>query len=294
MEATQRLRALLSGPGIIRSLGAHDVFTARLIEAAGLETVFIGGFGTSASLLGLPDVGFLTLTEMADAVRRMAQRVSIPVVADGDTGHGDLHNVVRTVREFERAGAAGILLEDQVTPKRCGHFQGKQVIPADEMVLKLRAALRARRDPNFVLVARTDARAVEGIDAAIERVNRYGEAGADVCFIEAPESRDELERIPRAVRRPLLVNMLSGGVTPILSVDELQRLGYKIVVCPIESLLVTGVAIQRLIQALLTRGRVDLTPEEMMTFAKIKQLLGLDDVLGLRDQLAKSTSERHP
>src|SRR5579859_4132647 len=145
---TRRLRELLQKPGIIRSLGAHDVFTARLIESAGLETVFIGGFGTAASLLGLPDVGFLTLTEMADAVRRMARRVAIPVVADGDTGHGDLHNVVRTVREFEAAGAAGILLEDQVAPKRCGHFQGKQVIPADEMVLKLQAAQDARRDPD--------------------------------------------------------------------------------------------------------------------------------------------------
>src|SRR5438128_10549081 len=196
MSSTRQLRNLLSRPGIIRSLGAHDVFTARLIEAAGLETVFIGGFGTSASLLGLPDVGFLTLTEMADAVRRTAQRVAIPVVADGDTGHGDLHNVVRTVREFEKAGAAGILLEDQVTPKRCGHFEGKQVISTGEMILKLRAALAARRDPDFIIVARTDARAVEGIGAAVARVNRYGEAGADVCFIEAPQSRAELDRIP--------------------------------------------------------------------------------------------------
>ncbi|HXG08550.1 MAG TPA: isocitrate lyase/PEP mutase family protein [Gemmataceae bacterium] len=289
MRPTEQLRKLLNSPGIIRSLGAHDVFTARLIEAAGLETVFIGGFGTSASLLGLPDVGFLTLTEMADAVRRMAQRVAIPVVADGDTGHGDLHNVARTVREFERAGAAGVILEDQVTPKRCGHFQGKQVIPAPEMCLKLRAARDARRDPDFVLIARTDARAVEGIDAAIERVNRYAEAGADVCFIEAPESRQELERIPREVRRPLLVNMLTGGVTPILSVAELGQLGYKIVVCPIESLLVTATAMQRLIDTLLTRGRVDLPPSEMMTFAQIKQLLGLDEVLGLRDRLARSS-----
>jgi 2-methylisocitrate lyase-like PEP mutase family enzyme len=285
MTATHRLRQLLKSPGVIRSLGAHDVFTARLIEAAGLETVFIGGFGTSASMLGLPDVGFLTLTEMADAVRRMAQRVSIPVVADGDTGHGDLHNVARTVREFERAGAAGVLLEDQVSPKRCGHFQGKQVIPVEEMVLKLRAALDARRDADFVIIARTDARAVEGIDAAIARVNRYGAAGADVCFIEAPESRAELERIPREVKYPLLVNMLSGGVTPILTVDELGKLGYKIVVCPIESLLIMATALQKLIDALLKRGRVDLPAGEMMTFAEIKKLLGLDEVLGLRSRL---------
>jgi 2-methylisocitrate lyase-like PEP mutase family enzyme len=284
---TQRFRELLRKPGIIRSLGAHDVFIARLVEAAGLETVFIGGFGTSASLLGLPDVGFLTLTEMADAVRRMAQRVNIPLVADGDTGHGDLHNVARTVREFERAGAAGVLLEDQVTPKRCGHFAGKQVIPTDEMVLKLRAALDARRDPDFVIIARTDARAVEGADAAIARANRYGAAGADVCFIEAPESQQELERIPREVRYPLLVNMLSGGVTPILTVDELERLGYKIVVCPIESLLVTGLAVQRLIQALLSRGRVDLPAGEMMTFAQVKEVLGLDAVTGLRERYSR-------
>jgi 2-methylisocitrate lyase-like PEP mutase family enzyme len=285
MTTTQRLRELLHQPGVIRSLGAHDVFTARLIEAAGLETVFLGGFGTSASLLGLPDVGFITLTEMADAVRRMAQRVSIPVVADGDTGHGDLHNVRRTVAEFERAGTAGILIEDQVTPKRCGHFEGKQLISIEDMVLKLRAALAARRDPNFVLIARTDARAVEGIDGAIDRANRYGQAGADVCFIEAPQSRAELERIPREVKFPLLVNMLTGGVTPILPVETLGRLGYKIVVCPIESLLVAGAAIQRLIDALLSRGRCDLPADQMMTFAQVKDVLGLNEVLGLRRTL---------
>src|SRR5205085_8748102 len=287
MRPTQQFRQLLQRPGVIRSLGAHDVFTARLIEAAGLETVFVGGFGTAASLLGLPDVGLLTLTEMADAVRRMAGRVAIPVVADGDTGHGDLHNVVRTVREFEAAGAAGVLLEDQVTPKRCGHFQGKQVIPAAEMVLKLRAALDARRDADFVIIARTDARAVEGIEGAIDRANRYGAAGADVCFIEAPQSRAELDRIPRAVRRPLLVNMLSGGVTPILPVDEQGQLGYKIVVCPIETLLVAGKAVQRLIEALMTRGRCDLPATEMMTFAEVKKVLGLDEVMGMRDRLPR-------
>lgn len=285
MTTTRRLRDLLRQSGVIRSLGAHDVFTARLIELAGLETVFIGGFGTSASLLGLPDVGFITLTEMADAVRRMAQRVSIPVVADGDTGHGDLHNVVRTVREFERAGAAGILLEDQVAPKRCGHFEGKQVIPVEEMVLKLRAALDARRDADFVIIARTDARAVEGIDGAIRRACRYGETGADVCFIEAPQSKQELERIPREVPFPLLVNMLTGGVTPILAAPELGKMGYKIVVCPIESLLVTGTAMKKLIERLMTTGRVDLAPEEMMTFQEVKAVLGLDDVMGLRRRL---------
>src|SRR5439155_204014 len=158
----QRVRQLLQKPGIIRSLGAHDVFTALIVEQAGFETVFVGGFGTSASMLGLPDLNFLTLTEMADAVRRMAARVSVPVIADGDTGHGDLHNVQRTVRMFEAAGASGILLEDQLMPKRCGHFANKQVIPTEEMVLKIKAAVGARQDPNFVIFARTDARQMNG------------------------------------------------------------------------------------------------------------------------------------
>jgi 2-methylisocitrate lyase-like PEP mutase family enzyme len=285
VTTTRRLRELLHQSGVIRSLGAHDVFTARLIEAAGLETVFLGGFGTSASLLGLPDVGLITLTEMTDAVRRMAQRVRIPVVADGDTGHGDLHNVVRTVQEFERAGAAGILLEDQVTPKRCGHFEGKQIIPTAELVLKIRAAVAARQDPDFVVIARTDARAVSGLDDAIDRVNRCAAAGADVCFIEAPQSLDELRRIPREVKHPLLVNMLTGGVTPILSVAELEELGYKIVVCPIESLLIAGKAIQRLIDALLTTGRVDRTDLPMLSFAEVKEILGLREVMGVRQRL---------
>jgi 2-methylisocitrate lyase-like PEP mutase family enzyme len=285
---TRRLRELLQQSGVIRSLGAHDVFTARLVERAGLETVFLGGFGTAASLLGLPDVGLLTLTEMADAVRRMAARVAIPVVADGDTGHGDLHNVVRTVREFERAGAAGILLEDQVTPKRCGHFEGKQLIAAEEMVLKLKAALATRQDPDFVLIARTDARAVEGIDSAIRRARLYAEVGADVCFVEAPESLEELHRLPREIPRPLLANMLSGGVTPILSVDELGQLGFKIAVCPIESLLVSALAVQRLIEQLKTYGRVDLGADQMMTFAQLKEVLGLPEILGLRERLRSS------
>ncbi len=287
MKTTAQLRRLLERPGIIRSFGAHDVFTARLIEDAGIETVFIGGFGTSASMLGLPDVGLLTLTEMTEAVRRMAGRLKIPVVADGDTGHGDVHNVARTVREFERAGAAGILLEDQAFPKRCGHFEGKTLIPADEMVTKLEAALDTRDDSDFIIIARTDARAVEGLDAAIARANRYAEAGVDLCFIEAPQSREELERIPREVNAPLLVNMLTGGVTPILAVDELDRLGYKITVCPIASLLATGHALRRLVHALQHEGRIDHLQPDMMTFAEIKALLGLDEILSLRKRLGE-------
>lgn len=287
MEKTphKTLRQLLDEPGIIRSLGAHDVFTALIVEKMGFETVFIGGFGTSASMLGLPDLNFLTMTEMADAVRRMAARVSIPVIADGDTGHGDLNNVRRTVREFESAGAQGILLEDQLMPKRCGHFAQKQVIPAGEMVQKIRAAAEARTSKDFIIFARTDARQMNGLEDAIDRVNRCCEAGADIAFIEAPQSREELELIPKRVSYPLFANMLSGGVTPILSVDELEQLGYKIMVCPVESLAVTAKAMMALCEALLKRGRADDVAQGAMTFDELKKLLGVDQFLALRDRL---------
>ena len=176
----RRLRELLARPGVIPSLGVHDVFTALLVEQAGFETVFLGGFGASASMLGLPDLNFLTATEMADFVRRAASRLTIPIIADGDTGHGDLHNVERTVELFESAGASGMLLEDQVMPKRCGHFTNKQVIPTEEMVQKIKTAVRARRNPDFVIFARTDARQGNGLKDAIDRVNRCCAAGADV------------------------------------------------------------------------------------------------------------------
>src|SRR5262245_25849171 len=272
----KRIRELLANPGIIRSLGAHDVFSALIVEQAGFETVFIGGFGTSASMLGLPDLNFLTMTEMAEAVRRMAARVSIPVIADGDTGHGNLHNVQRTIETFASAGAAGILLEDQVMPKRCGHFANKQVIPTDEMVLKIKAAVRAKSDPNFLIFARTDARQMNGLDDAIDRVNRCCDAGADIAFIEAPESLKELEIIPKRVKHTLFVNMLTGGVTPILSVKELEQLGYKIVVCPIESLMVCGRAMRELCETWKKTGRVDKLATEAMTFSELKGMLGVE------------------
>ncbi len=269
------LRELLRRPGIIRSLAAHDVFTAKICEAAGVELLFLGGFGAAASGFGLPDLGLLGLAEMADAARRMAGAVQVPVIVDGDTGYGTLPNVIRTVREFERAGAAGMLLEDQVFPKRCGHFSGKAVIPAEEMAAKLQAALEVRSNPEFVIIARTDARAVEGLSAAIDRANRYAELGADLCFVEAPQSRDELAQIGREVRAPQLANMLTGGATPILPAEELERLGFKIVVAPIETLAVTGFAVRQLTQTLLEHGRVDSLAERMLSFDDMKQLLGV-------------------
>lgn len=280
----RRIRQLLEGPGVIRSLGAHDVLSAVLIEAAGFESVFIGGFGTSASLYGLPDLNFLGLSEMADAVRRMAHRVSIPVIADGDTGHGDLHNVVRCITEFEGAGAAGIILEDQIFPKRCGHFEGKQVIPAEEMVLKLKAAVYGRADQDFLLIARTDAREPCGLEDAIERINRYCEAGADMAFIEAPLSVAELEIICRRVPYPKFVNMLAFGKTPILSTAELGQMGFKMVVAPIDSVLLAARAMREMAERFARDGHTQGLAGKMLGFDEIKEVLGVKRYLSLREE----------
>lgn len=278
-DSTTRLRHLLARPGIVRSLAPHDVFTAKIMEQAGIELLFLGGFGASASLLGLPDVGFITLPEMADLARRVTGAVRVPVIVDGDTGHGGWQNVVRCVRDFERAGAAGMLLEDQAFPKRCGHFAGKQVIPADEMLIKLRAALEARADADFVIIARTDARAIEGLEAAIDRANRYAEAGADVIFVEAPQSVEELTKVASSIPKPQLANMLVGGATPILSADELGRMGFKICVSPVESLAITGFAVRALAQTMRDEGRVDGLASQMLSFAELKDVLGVSEWL---------------
>lgn len=279
------LRALLKYEPIVRCLGAHDVFSARLIEHAGLESVFIGGFGASASMLGLPDMNFLTMNHMTDIARRIVQSVEIPVIVDADTGHGDLHNVQLTIQQFEQVGAAGVLLEDQVTPKRCGHFEGKQVIPAKDMVLKIHAALDVRKNPDVVLIARTDSRAVHGLDDAIERARMYAEAGADICYVEAPQSLDELRELPQRIDKPLMVNMLTGGQTPTQSVDELRALGFKIVLWPIESVLCTAHIIKKLTRTLLESGRVDGMIPEMESFQGIQNLLGLPDIMTLRSRM---------
>lgn len=279
IRTTQKLRDLLRRPGIIRSLAPHDAFTAKVCAAAGVELLFLGGFGAAASGFGLPDVGLLGLAEMVDAARKMTAAVQVPVIVDADTGYGSLPNVVRTVRELERAGAAGLLLEDQVFPKRCGHFQGKTVVPVGEMTAKLQAALDVRNDPDFVIIARTDARAVEGLSAAMDRANHYAEIGADVCFIEAPQTRDELVRIGKEGRAPQLANMLTGGATPILSAQELEAIGFKIVVAPIETLSATAFAVRRLATSLLETGRVDHLAGQMLSFAELKELLGVMDWL---------------
>jgi 2,3-dimethylmalate lyase len=274
-----RLRELLAQDAIVRTFAPHDVFSALILQDAGIELLFLGGFGVSASVLGVPDVGLTTMSEMADSVRRMCDRLTVPLIADGDTGFGDFHNVVRTMQSYERAGASGILLEDQVAPKRCGHFAGKNVISKTAMCDKLKVALDARTDANFVIVARTDARAIEGIEAAIERANAYADLGADVCFVEAPTSEAELEQVANEIDKPQLANMLPGGVTPILPAKELEEMGFRIVVDPIGTLLASGRIIQQLAKAMLNEGRTDIMQSDMLSFDEIKSLLGLDQIV---------------
>ena len=274
-------------------MGTHDVLTAVLMEKAGFELTFVGGFSTSATLHGLPDLDFLGLAEMRDAVGRVARRVEIPVIADADTGHGDLHNVARTAREFETAGAAGLILEDQVAPKRCGHFEDKSVVSREEYLLRIRAAAGARSDPDFVIVARTDARATHGLDEAIHRVNSACDAGADVAFVEAPLSVEELETIAERVEAPKLINVLAFGKTPLLSATELEELGYKIVVAPIATLLVAAKAVAELCATFLRDGHTRALAERMLTFDEIKEALDLSEHLGVRESLTgKSQSPK--
>ena len=228
----RRLRQLLAGSDILCAPGGYDCVTARLVEAAGFSAMYITGSGVSLSAMGAPDVGALSFGEILDRVRRIADVISIPIIADADTGYGGPLNVIRTVREFERAGISAIQLEDQVWPKKCGHEPGRRLASTATMVMRLKAALDARIDPDLVIVARTDARAVEGFQAALDRAHLYAEAGADVIFVESPQSEEELATVGRSIAVPLLANMVEGGRTPILPLARLQQLGFRVAIYP--------------------------------------------------------------
>ncbi|MEZ5102809.1 MAG: oxaloacetate decarboxylase [Thermoleophilia bacterium] len=229
MTAAAALRGFLTDGRTRLVVSAYDALTARIAVDAGVEVLHLTGFGAAAALTGGPDIGLVTQTEMVDTCRRICDAVETPLLADADTGYGNPLNVHRTVRLFEAAGAAGVHLEDQVTPKRCGHMSGKQVIPQAEMVAKIRAACDARRDDGFVICARTDARSVEGLDAALERAAAYVEAGADMLFVEAPQSEDEIVRIARELTAPQLFNWAYDGLTPHVSRAWLEQLGFALV-----------------------------------------------------------------
>jgi len=231
VTAMAALRALLARDEMLIVPGAYDAITARAVERAGFDAVYMTGAGTAAAL-GYPDYGLATMTEMVENAGRIAAAVSIPVIADADTGYGNELNVARTVREYERRGVAAVHLEDQVFPKRCGHLDEKRVIAAEDFMSKIRAAAASRTDRDFLLIARTDARAVIGLDEAIARANAALEAGADVAFVEAPETLDEVRAVPSRVRGPCLLNYVLGGKTPALDLDEAERAGYRLAIVP--------------------------------------------------------------
>jgi carboxyvinyl-carboxyphosphonate phosphorylmutase len=281
-SAQRTLRQLLAAPEPVLAPGAYDALSARLIEAAGFPAVYMTGFGTAAGRLGRPDVGLLGLTEMVDNARRIVEAVEVPVIADADTGYGNPINVVRTVHEYERAGAAAIHLEDQLAPKKCGHLEGKQLISCEEMVQKVRAAVAARGSSDFLLIARTDARAVEGLAAALDRARHYRDAGADVLFVEAPQSEDEIREVARALADvPLLFNWAEGGKTPPIGYAELRELGFRIIIFPISTLL----AATRAMQAVLGRIRADGTPAGVLAdlprFGEFVEFIGLPEIEAL-------------
>jgi len=263
--------------GVKLSVGVWDALSARLAERAGFELLFLSGFAVAGTQLAEPDFGLLTQTETLQCARRIVEAVRTPLIVDGDTGHGGPLNVQRLVRELVRMGAAGMLLEDQVWPKRCGHMRDKQVIPAEEHVQKLRAAVDARGDARLTIIGRTDARGPLGLDEAIRRGRLYREAGADLIFVEAPTSRDELARIGREVPGPLMANMVEGGVTPILPLAELGALGFEYVVYPLTGLLSAARSLERAFRELVAKGTSKSDDEARMSFAEFTELVGLPD-----------------
>lgn len=276
---------MLASGGPVVAPGAYDALSARLIEEAGFQAVYMTGFGTAASLLGRPDIGLLGGSEMVDNARRIAGSVSVPVIADADTGYGNPINVIRTVREFERSGVAGVHLEDQVMPKRCGHLSGKVLVPVGEMTAKIRAAVAARTDPDFVIVARTDARAVEGLGAALERAGRYLDAGADVLFVEAPETEEEISEVARVFAGvPLLFNWAEGGRTPPVSLARLGELGYRIVIFPIGVLLSAATAARSFLATLRQEGTPSALLPGLPTIAEFVDALGMDEIRELENR----------
>jgi len=270
------LRKLLEASGIVVLPGAYDCVGAKLIEKLGFEVVFTSGFGISGATLGKPDFGLLTATEVLYSVGRMADAVSIPLVADIDTGYGNPLNVYRTVSDLRRLDVAGFILEDQLWPKKCGHFAGKRVIPTEEHVEKIRAAVEARGDSGMVIIGRTDARAPLGLDEAIERGHAYRDAGADVVFVEAPQSVDELRTIADAFPgTPLFANMVEGGKTPLLTAAELEGLGYKIVVFPLSGLFAATSAMAACFEHLKAHGTTDGFDIGAVTFGDFEELIGV-------------------
>lgn len=281
-----RLRARLAhGPPLLLP-GCADALTARIAADAGHEAIYATGAGISNALLGLPDLGLATLTEMTDQVGRICDAVDVPVVVDLDTGHGNALNARRAVRAMETVGAAAIQIEDQVFPKRCGHFDGKAVVSRAEMIAKIAAALDARRDPGTVVIARTDAIAAEGFEAALERANAYADAGADLVFVEAPRTRQQLEDLPRRVGAPLVVNMVEGGLTPLLGADELGSMGYRVVLYANTALRAGMLAVQEALRRLRDERGSAAFLDRLIDWDERQRLVGTNEMRALESRYA--------
>ncbi len=278
MTKTKRLRELISAPDLLVLYPAHDALSARIAERAGAKALTVGGFAASGVLLGEPDSSQLTATELAKFYAGICASVDIPVFVDADTGFGGVTNVIRTVKDFERAGTAGLFLEDQRFPKRCGHTPGKDVIPVDEMVPKLKAALDSRTDENFVIMGRTDALGVLGIEEAITRANLYLEIGCDIVFVEAPETTSQMRRICEEVEGPLLANMVDGGRSPMLTAQQLEELGFAVAVWPVASVLIVSRALESLYRTLRATGSTVSLHSQMVDFEEYMEIVGLPDL----------------
>ena len=276
MNGRTALRQLIARDGYTMVPGAYDTLTARLVEQAGFEAVYLTGGGYSRAS-GYPDLGLLSLTENAMFIARTVEAVGIPVIADADTGYGNALNVIRTVREYEKAGVAAFHLEDQVSPKKCGHYDGKEVISQAEMVGKIKAAVDTRQDADLVIIARSDARAVEGLEAAIDRVNAYLEAGADVGFVEAPKTVEELRVVGQQVRGPALVNVFEGGKTPMLAASELEAMGFRLGIYPSQTHRAAIRAAQRVLRALKEDGHTTRVEPDLATFQEREDAVGTAD-----------------
>ena len=277
MNGPQKIRALFDQQGFVVAPGAHDMLTGKIIGRLGFDAVYMTGYGQSASHLGAPDVGLMTLSEMVMRAGNLVEAAGIPVIADADTGFGNAVNVIRTVREYEKAGVAVLQLEDQVMPKKCGHMVGRQVIPKEEMLGKIKAAVDTRQG-DMMIMARTDARTVLGIEEAIQRGIAYREAGADIIFIESPESTGEMQRINQALDCLTLANMVEGGRTPLLKNDELRSLGYNLVIYPTASVYVTTKAMVELWEGLRRDGTTAGMLERMIPFAQFNEIVGLPEI----------------
>jgi 2-methylisocitrate lyase-like PEP mutase family enzyme len=280
------LPELLATGEMVLAPGCYDALGARLIEEAGFDAAYMTGFGTAAARLGRPDVGLLDMSEMVDNAHRIAAAISVPLIADADTGYGNAINVIRTVHEYEAAGVAAIHIEDQLMPKKCGHMEDKQLIDAREMVAKVSAAVAARHSNEFLIIARTDARAVEGLDAALERARRYREAGADILFIEAPHTIEELETIATAFAGevPLLFNYAEGGKSPPVGHDVLRDLGYRIVICPISTLLVATASMRAALRQIKADGSPAGILPGLLPFDDFLDFIGLPEIRSLEQR----------